>query len=296
MVWTIRSTGSIALITTAQTVHVALCFVLSAVFAVFLLGNPMAKATTNFFFVNRDLLHSRRWLAEPFSRGQAWVDLFGLANHTAGYMRTRGVRVDLQRGQLGYSQLTLAKRWKWSRDKVRRYLRRLETAGDIIQQNTQVTTIISIVTYDTWQGGDGETIQQTTQQTRQQKNNSPSPNDTHTNKKEKKEKKNKNKYKDFVMVTDEEHTNLKLKFGSTLDAKIQALNDYIGSTGKKYKSHYFTILSWARRNGETDKPKEKTCMEIYLEGDDGKEYLKTQEGLDWLQTEDGRRYAASRSG
>ncbi len=103
-------------------------------------------------------------------------------------------------------------------------------------------------------------------------------------------------YCEFVYLTEEEHTKLKEKFGPTLQAKIQALNDYIGSTGKMYKSHYFTILSWARRNGETDKPKEKTCMEIYLEGDDGKEYLKTQEGLDWLQTEDGRRYAASRSG
>lgn len=123
----------------------------------------MLKAIANFFLVNRSLLHSDRWLREPFTRGQAWVDLFGLAQHCAGYMQIRGVRVDLKRGQLGYSQLTLAKRWKWSRDKVRRHLRRLETAGDIIQQTTQVTTVITIVDYNTWQGIGDESIQQTIQ-------------------------------------------------------------------------------------------------------------------------------------
>ena len=35
---------------------------------------------------------------------------------------------------------------------------------------------------------------------------------------------------------------------SVVDDKIDTLNNYIGSTGKKYKSHYHTILSWDRRN------------------------------------------------
>ena len=114
----------------------------------------MNTAQPNFFYVNRALLQSDRWLSEPFTRGQAWVDLFGLAQHRDSFFRVRGIRVDVKRGQLAYSQLTLAKRWKWSRNKLFRYLNELEKHGDIVQQNNNITTIITIVKYDMWQGND----------------------------------------------------------------------------------------------------------------------------------------------
>lgn len=112
----------------------------------------MNNIEPNFFLVNRGLLHSDRWLSEKFTRGQAWVDLFGLAQHTKSYFRVRGIRVNIERGQLAYSQLTLAKRWKWSRDKVRRYLSELEKDEDIEQQNNKITTVITILKYNLWQG------------------------------------------------------------------------------------------------------------------------------------------------
>ncbi len=132
----------------------------------------------NYFCVNRGLLNSDRWLSEPFTRGQAWVDLFGLAQFTEGFFRIRGIKVAVQRGQLAYSQLTLASRWHWSRDKVRRYLVELEKYGDIIQQNNEVTTLITIIKYDQWQ------LPNTTNDTtnKQQKNNRKTTNDTHNNK------------------------------------------------------------------------------------------------------------------
>ena len=110
------------------------------------------KPIPNFFHVNRELLNSDRWLSEPFTRGQAWVDIFGLAQHTPSFIRVRGIKVDIKRGQLGYSQVTLSKRWKWSRNKVRRYLEELEKNGDIEQENTGVTTLITVKKYDIWQG------------------------------------------------------------------------------------------------------------------------------------------------
>ncbi|MFA6925194.1 MAG: hypothetical protein WC223_13195 [Bacteroidales bacterium] len=124
----------------------------------------------NFFVVSRNLLYSNRWLCEKFTRGQAWVDLFGLAQHTDSYFVVRGIKVEIKRGQLGYSQLTLAQRWKWSRDKVRRYLKCLESDGDIRQQNNEITTIITIVNYDIWQldNTTNKTTNQTTE--KQQKN------------------------------------------------------------------------------------------------------------------------------
>jgi hypothetical protein len=124
------------------------------------------NAEKNFFFVNRELLHSSRWLSEKFTRAQAWVDLFGLAQHTDNFFFVRGIKVEVKRGQLAYSQLTLASRWKWSRDKVRRYLKCLESDGDIIQQNNEITTLITIVKYNVWQGNN--TTDDTTE--KQQKN------------------------------------------------------------------------------------------------------------------------------
>ncbi len=56
----------------------------------------------------RKLGDSELWLAEPFTRGQAWVDLLMLANHTDGYLRKRGIRVEVRRGQVGWSEGKLA--------------------------------------------------------------------------------------------------------------------------------------------------------------------------------------------
>ena len=141
----------------------------------------------DYFLVNRRLLDSNRWLAEKFTRAQAWIDLIGLAQHTSNFFLVRGIKVSVNRGQLAYSQITLAKRWRWSRDKVRRYLKCLENEDDIIQQNNEVTTIITIVKYDLWQGKtiEDNTTDNTTE--KQQKNNKQD-----TYKKDNKEKKEKN--------------------------------------------------------------------------------------------------------
>lgn len=119
------------------------------------------------------------WLCEPFTRGQAWVDLIMLANHKEGYIRVRGVRYEVKRGQVGWSEVALAKRWKWSRGKVRRFLQELEeNDSQIVQQKTNVTTLLSIVNYDKFQSNDtanrtaSDTAdgQQTVQQTDTNKN------------------------------------------------------------------------------------------------------------------------------
>ena len=74
-----------------------------------------------------------------------------------------------------------------------------------------------------------------------------------------KEKLSKEKYKDFVFLTKEEHEKLISSLGvKETENKIIALNNYLGSTGKRYKNHYFTILNWSRRDGVTNIAK-ATC-------------------------------------
>lgn len=63
-----------------------------------------------------------------------------------------------------------------------------------------------------------------------------------------KEKNTKKKYLDFVYLTDEEHTKLVNQLWDRLTNElIDKLNNYLWSTWKRYKSHYFTILSRSRK-------------------------------------------------
>ena len=52
------------------------------------------------------------------------------------------------------------------------------------------------------------------------------------------------------MLTNEEVTKLQQRF-KNWNARIEKLSLYIESTGRKYKSHYATILNWA--NSEKEK-------------------------------------------
>jgi hypothetical protein len=96
-------------------------------------------------------------------------------------MNIRGNIIKIQRGQLGWSEITMSDRWSWSRNKVRRFLNWLETKQQIIQQKTAQTSITTIVNYEEYQ----LPIQQTEQQTIQQKDSR-----RYTTNKDKKEKKN----------------------------------------------------------------------------------------------------------
>ena len=61
-------------------------------------------------------------------------------------------------------------------------------------------------------------------------------------------------YADFVTLFPEEHKKLIEKFGENGTAdKIEALNLWKGSKGKKTQSDYLTILNWARKD-EKEKP------------------------------------------
>lgn len=102
--------------------------------------------------LHRSINDNDLWLLEPFSKGQAWVDLFLNANWKPGVIDVRGNIVDIGRGQLGWSELTMAKRWQWSRGKVRRFLSFLERSGNIRLRKTHVTTIITICNYEMYQG------------------------------------------------------------------------------------------------------------------------------------------------
>jgi hypothetical protein len=108
-----------------------------------------------YFKVNRKLISSDLWLTETFTRGQAWIDLIALANHKDGFIRIRGINVPIKRGQIGWSEVALSKRWGWSRGKFRRFIVELKT-GQMIEretvlQNIHLSSFISILNYNEYQ-------------------------------------------------------------------------------------------------------------------------------------------------
>ena len=85
------------------------------------------------------------WTADKFTKGQALIDLYRLAQFNAGFVIKRGIIINLKPGQVGWSMESLRKRWKWSIGKVRRFLNYLEKAGHIELQKTNVSTIITLL-------------------------------------------------------------------------------------------------------------------------------------------------------
>jgi len=104
--------------------------------------------------IHRQMSENDLWTCEPFSRGQAWVDMILLANHKPNFFYKRGVKVNVERGQLAWSELALSERWKWSRNKVRKFLKDLEKEHQIEQQKTNVTQVVTIKNYDKFQEKD----------------------------------------------------------------------------------------------------------------------------------------------
>lgn len=94
------------------------------------------------------------WGGEPYTKAQAWLDLLLHANHKPVEILIKGKVVKLERGDQARSEVTLSERWKWSRGKVRRFLKLLKTEQMIEQQTVQHTSVISICNYSKYQDSD----------------------------------------------------------------------------------------------------------------------------------------------
>jgi len=104
--------------------------------------------------LHRQIMENPLYFSEPFTRCHAWIDLLLIANFKEGYFFKRGIKVEVKRGQIGYDLDSLAKRWRWSRGKVERFISVLENDAQIVRQKNNVCTLISIVNYETYQASD----------------------------------------------------------------------------------------------------------------------------------------------
>jgi hypothetical protein len=104
--------------------------------------------TKGWIKLHRQITDSEFWLSERFTRSQAWVDILLLASHAARTLFIRGIEINLEPGELCYSQLSLAERWGWNRKTVMAFLNLLSRREMILikadKRFSHLTTVISI--------------------------------------------------------------------------------------------------------------------------------------------------------
>ncbi len=114
--------------------------------------------------IHRSILEDELYFSEKFTRTQAWIDLLLLAEYKPKVLFVRGIRLDLQRGQLAISIRDLSARWKWGVNKVQSFIKELVESGKIDTQKSNLINVISICKYEIYQGvDDAKTIQVDTQ-------------------------------------------------------------------------------------------------------------------------------------
>jgi uncharacterized phage protein (TIGR02220 family) len=96
--------------------------------------------------------------ARTFSECEAWIDLIQAARFEATVQieRIGGREVSYGRGQYPASISFLAKKWKWSDKKVRRFLEKLKKNRMITVDSSQGMSIITLCNYETYNGGKGQ--------------------------------------------------------------------------------------------------------------------------------------------
>jgi hypothetical protein len=105
---------------------------------------------------HRSLAEHELWLGERFTKGQAWADLLLLASHKDHICTAGNVATSVRRGQVLTSQVKLAKRWRWNRETVGRFLKLLETLEMCRIETSKRTdtgyTLITLLNYGRLQG------------------------------------------------------------------------------------------------------------------------------------------------
>ncbi len=173
----------------------------------------------------------------------------------ANFKPTKYRGVELEAGQLVVTQEALAMKLGLSRQNVRTAVEHLKSTKEITTRKEKGITVTTIENWAMYQGGEGiEKSESTKELTIDQ----PTTNQRLTKQQKKKEKnvKNNNIYimpalGEFgnVYLTEEELEKLKERFPYDWQVRIERLSEYVASKGKRYKSHYATILSWARKDG-----------------------------------------------
>ena len=198
------------------------------------------------------------WAEKPFDKKSAWIDLLLLANHRPGKVLFGSELLELDCGDVVTSEVKLAERWGWSRQKVRGFLKKLEGDGMLRVEKDTHKTKLQICRFAQYQSvAEQKTDSQQTahrQPMNSQSTANGQPMDTY--KKEKKEnqiKRKERKEEVFIPPTLEAVQEYCREQGYSLDG--EKFIDYYSSKGWKIGSTQMqdwqaALRNWAKREKE----------------------------------------------
>ena len=99
----------------------------------------------------RDIQNSWMWEERVFSKGQAWIDLLLSASEKNKNILIDNSLVEVNTLCIATSQSSLMDRWGWGKEKVRSFLKLLESKGMIVVKTTARYTLITIIHHETHQ-------------------------------------------------------------------------------------------------------------------------------------------------
>ena len=111
-------------------------------------------ATKGWISVHRKIQNHWVWETEkPFDKRSAWIDILLMVNHKPGKVFFNNEIVEVDTGERITSEVKLAKKWGWSRTKVRTFLKLLEQDDMIenIKENGKRTRL-KVLNYSKYQG------------------------------------------------------------------------------------------------------------------------------------------------
>lgn len=196
--------------------------------------------------IYRSLSDHWLWEDKPFSKGQAWIDLLLLVNHSEKKTMIDGRLETVSVGQTITSTRKLCDRWGWSNTKVRNFLKMLENESMIIVKSDSKKTVINIVNYSVYQDSDNKKA------TVKRQSSDSETAVKHTNKNEKNEKNEKNNIKRFTPPTYEQVSSYCLERNNNVDA--HRFVDHYEANGwmrgkTKMKDWKAAVRFWERSNG-----------------------------------------------
>ncbi|MBN3348312.1 Replication protein O [Clostridium botulinum] len=101
--------------------------------------------------LHRALLTNELWVKEPFTKGQAWVDMLLRINHKDNKGLVGNQSIEILKGQTLWSMKDMASRWRWSRKKVGNFLKMLKKEHQIDYKSTTKYTIITVINWELYQ-------------------------------------------------------------------------------------------------------------------------------------------------
>lgn len=107
--------------------------------------------------IYRDIREHWIWeQGRPRTKLEAWIDLIMLANYKSKNVSLGVEIIPVQRGSFITSELKLMDRWKWSKSKVRAFLKALQNDGMIVKKTDRRKTTLIILNYELYQDAQTE--------------------------------------------------------------------------------------------------------------------------------------------